>query len=323
LSPKKHTYIFGPVPSRRLGRSLGVDLIPYKVCSYDCIYCQIGRTSEKTLTRQEYLPADGVLDELRDAFSRGVNADYVTLSGSGEPTLNSAAGRVIREIKTITSTPVAVLTNGSTLWMPEVREDLAAADLVVPSLDAGDPGMFEQVNRPHVDVSFEVMFEGLREFCAGFSGRVWLEVFILGGMTSAKEEAARIARLTDDLKVERIQLNTVARPPAESYALAVPERDMTGLCSLFGPRAEVIADFSRVHETQEFTVRRDDVLATLDRRPCTLIDITAALGIHPQEAVKHLDELMKRQDVQTRTTAGKLYYVSRKHASDSDDTKKG
>jgi len=164
MTDKHHKLIFGPVPSRRLGRSLGVDLVPYKVCSYDCIYCQVGKTTRKTATRDEYVPTDEVLAELAQVFEAGCECDYVTLSGSGEPTLHRDVGRIIARIKELTDTPVAVLTNGSLLSDPQVRKDLMQADLVVPSLDAADPETFEAINRPCAGLDFDAMVEGLAAF---------------------------------------------------------------------------------------------------------------------------------------------------------------
>ena len=171
-------YVFGPVPSRRLGRSLGVDLVPHKTCSYDCIYCQLGATTCKTTERKEWVPLDDVLEQLKAKLSTA--PDYITLSGSGEPTLYSRAEELIDRIKAMTDVPVAVLTNGSLLWQEEVRRQFMKADLVIPSLDAGDEGMFRLVNRPHEDVTFERMLAGLVDFRREFRGAYWLEVFVLG-----------------------------------------------------------------------------------------------------------------------------------------------
>lgn len=166
--PFKH--VFGPVPSRRLGRSLGVDLVPLKVCSYACIYCQLGRTTKKTVERKEWVPTARVLDELKRKLA--TRPDYITFSGSGEPTLHSALGKIIEQIKSMTKTPVAVLTNGSLLWQPEVRTELALADVVMPSLDVGDDLFFQTVNRPHPEITFEKLLSGLEQFRREFSGQI-------------------------------------------------------------------------------------------------------------------------------------------------------
>ncbi|NPV49511.1 MAG: radical SAM protein, partial [Armatimonadetes bacterium] len=159
--------VFGPVPSRRLGHSLGIDLVPYKTCTYDCIYCQLGPTTCQTVTRTEYVPLAEVVAEMSDRLAQGVQADYITLSGSGEPTLYSRLGEVVAALKAMTAVPVAVLTNGSLLSEPEVRAALAEADLVVPSPDAGDDATFQRVNRPHTAINFADMVDGLREFRKG------------------------------------------------------------------------------------------------------------------------------------------------------------
>ena len=153
------TYVFGPVPSRRLGRSLGVDLVPFKTCSFDCLYCQLGKTTCRTIERREWAPLDEVIEQVKEKLS--AKPDYITLSGSGEPTLYSRLDEAIDRIKRLTDTPVAVLTNGSLLWMDEVQRQLAAADLVMPSLDAGDETTFQLVNRPHESLHFEQVLSGL------------------------------------------------------------------------------------------------------------------------------------------------------------------
>ncbi|GAG90670.1 unnamed protein product, partial [marine sediment metagenome] len=175
IAEKKQEYIFGPVPSRRLGRSLGIDLVPFKTCTYDCIYCQLGRTTNKTLARKDWAPINRVIKQLSSKLDS--KPDYITLSGSGEPTLFSRLEELISKIKNITDIPVAVLTNGSLLWLPEVRNALKAADMVVPSLDAGSSQIFQYVNRPHRDITFSRMLEGLVKFRNEYNGKYWLEVF--------------------------------------------------------------------------------------------------------------------------------------------------
>ena len=196
-------FVYGPVPSRRLGRSLGVDLVPFKTCPYDCIYWQLGRTTDKTLRRAGYAPLDAVVAELEVRIARHPNADFIGHAGSGEPTLHEGIGDLSGAIKRMTDIPVAVLTNGALLWMPEVRRALAGADLVMPSLDAGGPDTFRRVNRPVDELDFEQMVEGLVAFTSGFRGRTWLEVFVLRGITDGPDEIDRIAALADRIRPER------------------------------------------------------------------------------------------------------------------------
>jgi wyosine [tRNA(Phe)-imidazoG37] synthetase (radical SAM superfamily) len=302
-------YIFGPVPSRRLGRSLGVDLIPFKTCSYDCLYCQLGPTTNKTVQRLNYLPSDEIIRDVERKIGQGVQADYITLSGSGEPTLHADCGRIIRRIKDITEIPVAVLTNGSLLSDPEVRHDLSMADLVVPSLDAGTPQGFATVNQPHPSIDFQGMVKGLLDFCQEHKGQIWLEVFILKGITDSEDQLAGIADIVSQAKPHKVQLNTVARPPASAKAKAVTREELEQLAERFSPIAEIAADFTGVHAQPDAKVRQEDILNLLDRRPCTLEDISASLGLHPNESLKHLNHLLEDGRIRLDQVGESRFYV--------------
>jgi len=284
-------YVYGPVPSRRLGRSLGVDLIPFKTCSYDCIYCQLGPTTNRTVERREYVPTDTVLAQVQERLA-GLAAppDYITLAGSGEPTLHNGLGRLASEIKRCTDVPVAVLTNGSLLFEPAVADALAEADLVVPSLDAPGVSLWRHVNRPHPDLVWEQMIGGLETFTARFGGQVWLEVMLLSGVTGLDAEVRKIAALAKGIGPDRVQLNTAVRPAAESFALPLSRERLEELARLFDPPAEVVADF-REPAAQEGAATPDDVLDLLFRRPCSAKDVADGLGIRPNEALKLIDEL--------------------------------
>ncbi|MCD4826093.1 MAG: radical SAM protein [Phycisphaerae bacterium] len=300
------SYIFGPVPSRRLGRSLGVDLVPFKTCSYDCIYCQLGRTTNKTIQRKEWVPLDDVLAELKGRLSS--QPDYITLSGSGEPTLYSRMGELIDQIKAMTDVPVAVLTNGGLLWDKAVRGQLANADLIVPSLDAGDEAMFQAVNRPHESISFEKMLNGLIDFRREFQGQYWLEVLLLAGHNAGDAEVEKLVNCVSRIKPDRVQLNTATRPPAEDYAVTVERQRLEELAAMFSPPAEVIADFRGVHQRREFAAGRESVLELLRRRPCSIDDIAGGLGMHRNEIVKYIEELSALKAIEHSSVAGKLYY---------------
>ncbi len=298
--------IFGPVPSRRLGRSLGVDLTPFKTCSYDCIYCQLGRTTNKTIERKEWIPLDRIVAQLPERLTS--QPDYITLSGSGEPTLYSRVGELIARIKTLTDVPVAVLTNGSLLWQEALRSQLLQADLVIPSLDAGNEAMFQAVNRPHEQISFGQMVDGLVAFRQEFKGAYWLEVMVVGGYTASVEEIGKLAACVDRIQPDRVQLNTVTRPPAEHEATAVSAERLSYFCSLFRPAAEVIADFRAVHQEAEFVASRNEVLTLLQRRPCSVSDVASGLGRHENEVVKYLEELRVAGAIEAVATEGKHYY---------------
>ena len=161
--------VYGPVPSRRLGRSLGVDLVPLKTCTYDCVYCQLGRTTSKTVRRGRWVDPEAVGAQVRDKLSS--KPDVIALAGSGEPTLHAGIGAVIDGIKAITDVPVAVITNGSLLGRPAVRRELAAADIVLPSLDAPSEELFRRVNRPHESLHLADLIDGLVSFRAALPRR--------------------------------------------------------------------------------------------------------------------------------------------------------
>jgi len=298
--------IFGPVPSRRLGRSLGVDLVPFKTCSYDCIYCQLGPTTCKTVERKEWVPLDKVLDGLEPKLS--THPDYITLSGSGEPTLYSRTGELIERIKAMTEVPVAVLTNGSLLWQEEVRDQIAGADLVVPSLDAGEEEAFHFINRPHEEITFARMLEGLIAFRREFRGEYWLEILVLDPHTSSDAGFAKLIECVGRIQPNRVQLNTVTRPPAEDYAVGVSGQRLSELASRLDPPGEVVADFRGVHKQVDFVAGREEILDLLRRRPCSLDDIAEGLGMHRNEVVKYVEELSAADQIENMQTAGKIYY---------------
>jgi len=303
---KKQEYIFGPVPSRRLGRSLGVDLVPFKTCSYDCIYCQLGRTTNKTIQRKEWVPIDIVIEQLKEKLDS--KPDYITLSGSGEPTLHSRLEELLSRIKNITDIPVAVLTNGSLLWMPEVRNALKSADLVIPSLDAGSSQIFQYVNRPHSDITFSKMLDGLVKFRDEYSGKYWLEVFLLAGVTTPETETNRLKTCIRSIQPDKVQVNTVTRPPAEGFAEPVPQKQLQTITEKLYKKAEVIADYSDVHKQRDFSAQRQDVLTLLQRRPCSVEDIAAGLGLHRNEVVKYIEELSSEGKIEAKPQNQQLYY---------------
>ncbi|OYT27879.1 MAG: radical SAM protein [Candidatus Altiarchaeales archaeon ex4484_96] len=299
-------YLFGPVPSRRLGSSLGVDLVPYKTCSFDCVYCQLGKTTKKTTKRIEYVPFKEVLSEIEDYINAGGSCDYITLSGSGEPTLNSCLGEIIDAIKSLTDIPVAVLTNSSLLGDDVIRRELAGADLLVPSLDAATQGVFEQVNRPCPGIDIEDIIGGLVEMRKILDGLMWLEVLLVAGVNDKPGEVDALKDAIEAIKPDRIQLNTVIRPPAESYAKPVSEERMGKIAAVLG--AELV-QASNIEFT--YSYKRDveeSILDLLGRRPCTLGDLSVCLGLHVNEVVKYLQELMKNKKIESISSGGGRYY---------------
>jgi wyosine [tRNA(Phe)-imidazoG37] synthetase (radical SAM superfamily) len=305
-----YKHIFGPVPSRRFGRSLGIDLIPFKTCSLNCIFCQLGRTTQKTIVRKEYVPLTEVIAELKDWLKTDGKADYITLSGSGEPSLHSRFGEVLEFIRTHCEIPTVLLTNGTMLHIPEVREAACHADIVKVSLSAWNQTSFRWVNRPHAELHFEPVFEGQKAFRDKFGGDLWMEVFLLSGVNSMPDDVRKIAALAREIRPDRIQLNTAVRPPAEDFAAPLSQKQLVSLAHLFQPAAEVIAEYS-TKQKASMQVSQEAVLSMLRRRPCTATQITEAFGMHINEMLKYLGSMIRADQIRAVRKEREIYYVKR------------
>ncbi len=301
-------HLFGPVPSRRLGRSLGVDLVPFKTCDFDCIFCQLGRTTNRTMERRPYVPAAVVIEELRAWLAAGNGADTITMAGSGEPTLNSDLGQIIAWTRRATTIPVALLTNGALLWDAEVRAQAARATLVKVSLSAWDQTSLEQVNRPAHGIEFGKVLEGLKRFRKEFQGTLWMEVFLVWGTNATPEDVRRIAALAAEVSPDRVQLNTAVRPPCEAYAYAVPQDRLKALAELFTPPAEVIAEYSQESSARS-RASEADIATMLARRPCTLDQICQVFGLHRNEALKYLGKLSRTGRIRPVRQGDQVFYA--------------
>lgn len=237
-------YIYGPVPSRRLGLSLGLSLTPHKTCNLDCIYCQLGPTASLSVEIKEYVPVKDIFEELQAWFrnnpEQAKELKFVTFSGCGEPTLNAGIGELIVLIKKAFSVPVCVITNATTLSSPEVRKALLAADVVVPSLDAADTATFEKVNRPHASVRLEAIIDGIAAFRKEYRGRIWLEVMIVKGVNDDLAHAHRLKEIVERLAPDRIQLNSPVRSTAEKDVRAADPKRLEKIKELFGDKAEIV-----------------------------------------------------------------------------------
>ena len=304
-----YQYLFGPVPSRRFGRSLGIDLTPHKTCSLNCVFCQLGRTPQKKLERKVYVPTADVIAEIDHWLQTDGNADYLTLSGSGEPTLHAEFGRVLAFLRD-QPIPSVLLTNGTLLNLPEVREAAALAEVAKVSLSAWDQKSFEWVNRPHPQLEFGSFFDGLKQFSSAFGGRLWLEVFLLSGINAMAKDVEKIARLARQLKPERIHLNTIARPAAEDFAAAVSMSQMEELAGLFDPPARIAALFSS-ERSKTIKANEETILAMLKRRPCTIKHIQAAFGMHINEVSKYLGQLIKKDQIRSDRKNQAIYYAAK------------
>ena len=305
---KKYRHLYGPVPSRRLGRSLGIDLVPHKICTYDCIYCQIGKTTKWTLARREYVPVKEVLEEVRAFLAEKIPFDHFSLSGSGEPTLHSRIRPLIEGIKKLSQVPVAVITNGSLLWMKTVRDDLLSADVVLPSLDGVSPQAFEKINRPHKKLSIEAIIEGLVEFRKVYRGQIWLEILFCRGVNDAQSELQKMKKAVERIRPDLIHLNTVVRPPSEKWAAALSRREMEEIQAFFGAKASIISEFDRHPSPASPGDIAEGIVRILRRRPLSLSDLSKGMGI-PQDALEnYLQPLVKEGKIRSRTFGESVYY---------------
>jgi wyosine [tRNA(Phe)-imidazoG37] synthetase (radical SAM superfamily) len=236
--------------------------------------------------------------------------DYITLSGSGEPTLNTNIGDIIHKIKEITFTPVAVLTNSSLLSLNEVREDLSEADVVLPSLDAITPALFEYINRPHASLKIEEIVSGLIQFRKEYRGQIWLEILFCRGVNDGREEIEKFKGVIEKIQPDRVQLNTPVRPPAEDFAFPLTLAQLEEIRERLGDKAEIVSEFAAPAGDKFNSVKDSEILNLIKRRPCTAEDISKALGLHLDEVVKYLEKLLKEGDVHYRMYEHRGYYES-------------
>jgi wyosine [tRNA(Phe)-imidazoG37] synthetase (radical SAM superfamily) len=274
-------YLFGPVNSRRLGISLGVDLVPYKTCSLNCVYCECGETTNVTSVRAEYVPTDDVIAELDGYLAGSPGIDVVTFSGSGEPTLHSGIGRIIGHIREKHPRyKIAVLTNGTLLSDPGVRREIAGADIVIPSLDAVSPDAFERICRPARGITPEKVIEGLTAFRREFGGTMYLEIFIVPGINDGKDELAKLREACMKIRPDRVQINSLDRPGAVDWVEPAGQELLLPIQEFFRPlEAEIIGSPApRAHTKGNVDNMMKSVISILRRRPSTIDDLLAALG---------------------------------------------
>jgi wyosine [tRNA(Phe)-imidazoG37] synthetase (radical SAM superfamily) len=305
-------YLFGPVPSRRLGTSLGIDLTPDKSCTLNCIYCECGKTDRLTLERAEYAPTEDVLAELREFLSTHPKLDSITFSGSGEPTLHTGIGAIIAALKReFPEYAVTVLTNSTLLSLPEVRAALMPADRVVPSLDAVSELAFRKINRPFRTLTSRRLIDGLRMFCHEFQHEIWLELFIVTGVNDTPEELALFKRELSTIRADKVQLNTLDRPGAVDWIEPVPYQRLEEIAHFLGGNVEVVA--SRRYQTSfpSFNADvRERILATLRVRPCTSEDLAQMLNITLQEVSKYLGALIGEEKIEARRGVRGIFYTT-------------
>jgi wyosine [tRNA(Phe)-imidazoG37] synthetase (radical SAM superfamily) len=306
-----YKHLFGPVPSRRLGMSLGIDLIPKKVCSLDCVYCEVGKTTKLTTERLEYVKCDKVIAELNDFMSNNPKIDYITFSGSGEPTLNSRIGEVLYFVKeNYPDVKTAVLTNGTLLSDKNVRKELLKADVILPSLDAAGQEAFEKINRPAPKLSLQNYIQGIIDLRKEYEGKIWLEVLFLKGYNDSEDELKRLKEAIEKIKPDSIQLNTLDRPGTVEGLIPLTNEELQNIINFWGfTNVEIIA--SQIERTTISSYRSDigsAILETIARRPCTLEDLHRLLGIHVNEINKYLGTLESEGKITTQSLERGVFY---------------
>jgi len=304
--------IFGPVPSRRLGRSLGVDVIPPKTCSYDCVYCESGHTTHLTITRQAFVMPDLVLEELADYFrSYPRGADVITFSSAGEPTLYKPLGDLLRAVKKrYPSLPLIVLTNGSLLWDPEVRSGLAAADRVVPSLDAVITDVFTKVNVPHPRLDLSTIMEGLKAFRKDYPGQFHLEVLLVAGYNNQPQHLHELRRVIEQLNPDQVELNTVVRPPADPKVRGLSEQELKSVLPFFpANKTRIVGSYCGSALIKHDSDLAGRAMEVVRRRPCTILEMAASLGVESEELRTVLADLETKNLLVRRSFNG-LEYIA-------------
>ncbi|MBT3384385.1 MAG: radical SAM protein [Prolixibacteraceae bacterium] len=313
-----YKYLFGPVPSRRLGMSLGIDLVPHKVCSLNCVYCECGRTTNLTTERKEYVPVNAIFTELNHFLKENPTPDYITFSGAGEPTLNSGIGEILSFIKTnYPGIPVAVLTNGTLLSNKQVRIELLQADLVLPSLDAATEHVFHKINLPEKTLNIDSYIQGIIDFRNEYSGKINLEIFIIPGYNDHRKELDSLKEAILKINPDVVQLNTLDRPGTIKNLRAASNIELQNIVDYWNLNNVVIIA-SAPSRKKIKSYRKDTesaILETISRRPCTLIDLSQILGKHINEVNKYLDVLENEKKITTIEQERGLFYKKTKKIS--------
>ena len=306
-----YKHLFGPVPSRRLGISLGVDLVPHKVCSLNCVYCECGSTTRLTHERDEYVPFDEVLEELEDYFTKNPDPDFITFSGAGEPTLHSRIGEMLSHIKKLKpAIRVALITNGTLFSDPGLRRELMDVDVVLPSLDAATDTAFRKINRPRKDLTVEQYVNGLIDFKKDFKGEFWLEVLILPGYNDDSENIMALKKAFQSIAPDRIQLNTLDRPGVIAGLRPATREELEAIASHWEKEnVEIVVPVAEREGSKAFrTDVEAAILETISRRPCTIDDIQQILGIHVNEINKYLGTLEESGQIETNRQERGVFY---------------
>ncbi len=288
--------VFGPVPSRRLGQSLGIDTLPLKTCNWNCVYCQLGRTRPLVNQRSAFLDPEEVLSQVAVALEQHVpgEIDWVTFVGSGETTLDARLGEMISGVKSLTDLPVAVITNGSLLYLPEVRQELLPADAVLPSLDAGNPELYRKINRPHPDLTYERLVNGLIQFREAYQHRLWVEVMLVNGLNDSEEALKEIAAVLEEIKPDEVHIVQPTRPPVESWVKPPNEDALLRARAILGKVATIIHPALGGFDLSSEENLIDAIIGIITRHPMKESELADALNAWTSTDIHEtLEELKK------------------------------
>ncbi len=282
-------YVFGPVPSRRLGQSLGIDPVPLKTCNWNCVYCQLGRTRPLKNARSEFFPRQTILAEVKQALNSHSpgDIDWVTFVGSGETMLHSGIGWMIREVKSLTTLPVAIITNGSLLYMAEVRNELSVADAVLPSLDAGNALLYKKINRPHPALSFKKQVDGLLAFRKEYHGKLWIEVMLVRGLNDSESALRELAAVLKSIQPDEVHILQPERPPVETWVQPASEEALLLAQAIFGDVARVIHPSDGIFDLQGSDSLVDAVIGIITRHPMREEELIRTLSRYDPEDISN------------------------------------
>lgn len=303
------SYVFGPVPSRRLGVSLGVDLIPSKTCTFDCLYCQVGDTTFKTVERRPFAPVREVVAEIQENLLHSV-PDAITLAGSGEPTLHFQIDQIIALIKDVTDIKIALLTNGALFWMEEVRHGVLGADIIMPTLSSGFEATFRRIHRPHPELELKTIVDGLMLFRQGYRGDLFLEVVLLAGINDTDREIEGLKTLISQISPDKIQLNTVVRPPADRRAMSLDTKRLKEIKEFFGSNTEIVADVPVACGTGKEDSQTGSLLDMVRRRPLRPVDIANSMDLPMDDVEALVKGLLIKGYIRKQKHSGDTYYLS-------------
>jgi wyosine [tRNA(Phe)-imidazoG37] synthetase (radical SAM superfamily) len=315
--------VFGPVPSRRLGQSLGIDPVPFKTCNWNCVYCQLGRTSPFALERREYVSRTEILEQVQEALAihQPGEIDWITFVGSGETCLHSELGWLINAVKQETEIPVAVITNGSLLHLPEVRHELQAADAVLPSLDAASERLYRKINRPHHSLTVEMLIDGLKTFRAEYQGLLWVEVMLIKGLNDGMLELQALAAVLDEIGPDEIHIILPTRPPAEPWVEPPDQATLQRTLFTLGKRARLITETTGNFDLSSEQSVTEALLSILTRHPMCESNLLAALEKWlPGKGAQTLESLHITGRVQVISRCGQRFWsVAQAHYTEEMD----